>query len=135
MDGDASLTDAAAAVKSACWWCGTEFNPRNGGSPQRFCKTKCRDAFHSAGRRWAEMAVLSGVITVGDLMPLGRRTLVPATSCRSSAPARAQGAHRDVVPHTNGDSVKPLEPTVAVRGYAGSVSNPASASSLKPPML
>ena len=66
MDGDAGLI-AAAAVNPICLWCEGEFERRKGGSPQRFCQPKCRDAFHSAGRRWAEMAVLSGIITGGDL--------------------------------------------------------------------
>ena len=63
MDGGAAI-----AIKPICLWCEGGFDPRRGGgAPQRFCQPKCRDAFHSAGRRWAEMAVLSGVITVGDL--------------------------------------------------------------------
>jgi len=63
MDGDAGLI-AAAAVNPICLWCEGGFDIRKGGgAPQRFCQPKCRDAFHSAGRRWAEMAVLSGVIT------------------------------------------------------------------------
>ena len=67
MDSGAG-TATAVAIRPACLWCETEFDPRRGGgAPQRFCQPKCRDAFHSAGRRWAEMAVLSGVITVGDL--------------------------------------------------------------------
>ena len=40
MDGDAALI-AATAVKPACLWCDTEFEPRKGGSPQRFCNLKC----------------------------------------------------------------------------------------------
>src|SRR5437667_11046252 len=39
MDGDAALI-AAAAVKPACLWWDTEFEPRKGGSPQRFCDPK-----------------------------------------------------------------------------------------------
>ena len=63
MDGGAAI-----AIKPICLWCETELDPRRGGgAPQRFCQPKCRDAFHSAGRRWAEMAVLSGIITGGDL--------------------------------------------------------------------
>ena len=66
MDGDAALI-AATAVKPACLWCDTEFEPRKGGSPQRFCDPKHRDAFHSAGRRFAEDAVLIGLLTAADL--------------------------------------------------------------------
>ena len=66
MDGDAGLI-AAAAVNPICLWCEGEFEPRKGGSPQRFCNPKHRAAFHSAGRRYAEHAVLSGQLTVADL--------------------------------------------------------------------
>src|SRR5580704_13070709 len=67
MDGDARLIAAATAAQTVCLWCETEFEPRKGGSPQRFCTAKCRDAFHSAGRRWAEHAVLSGLLAAADL--------------------------------------------------------------------
>jgi len=66
MDGDAGLI-AAAAVNPICLWCEGEFKRRKGGSPQRFCNSKHRDAFHSAGRRFAEHAVLSGLLTAADL--------------------------------------------------------------------
>ncbi len=66
MDGDAGLI-AAAAVNPICLWCEGEFKRRKGGSPQRFCNSKHRDAFHSAGRRFAEQAVLSGLLTAADL--------------------------------------------------------------------
>jgi hypothetical protein len=67
MDGDVGLIEAVAGVKMVCLWCDTEFEPRRGGSPQRFCHPKCRDAFHSAGRRWAECAVLGGRLGVAEL--------------------------------------------------------------------
>ena len=51
----------------ACLWCGKPFKPRRCGSPQIFCGAACRSAFHSAGRRWAERAIASGALTVGDL--------------------------------------------------------------------
>jgi len=57
----------AAAIRPACLWCDTAFEPRKAGSPQRFCNSKHREAFHSAGRRYAERAVLSGLLTAADL--------------------------------------------------------------------
>ena len=48
-------------------WCERGFEPRTSGSPQRFCQTKFREAFHSAGRRFAERAVLCGRLTVDEL--------------------------------------------------------------------
>ena len=84
MDGGAGTT-TAVAIRPACLWCETEFDPRRGGgAPQRFCQPKCRDAFHSAGRRWAEMAVLSGVIAIGDLWN------------GSGAPCKLAGHPRDI---------------------------------------
>ena len=87
MDGDGALI-AAAAVKPACLWCDTEFEPRKGGSPQRFCDPKHRDAFHSAGRRFAEHAVLGGLLTAADLRngPAEACTLLPAQERRSDYP-------------------------------------------------
>ena len=68
MDGGAgTATATAVAIRPACLWCDTAFKPRKGGSPQRFCDPKHRDAFHSAGRRFAELAVLSGLLTAADL--------------------------------------------------------------------
>ena len=67
MDGDARLI-AAAVANPVCLWCETGFEPRKGGgAPQRFCQPKCRDEFHSAGRRYAEYAVLSGRLAVAEL--------------------------------------------------------------------
>src|SRR5438270_669460 len=64
MDGGAGT---AAAIRPACLWCDTAFEPRKAGSPQRFCTSKRREEFHSAGRRYAEHAVLSGQLTVAEL--------------------------------------------------------------------
>ncbi|MCZ6482746.1 MAG: hypothetical protein O6757_05835 [Alphaproteobacteria bacterium] len=51
-----------------CLWCDTPFERRTtGGSPQRYCSTDCRVAFHLAARRWAEMAVAAGWLTVEEL--------------------------------------------------------------------
>jgi hypothetical protein len=66
MDGGAG-TATAVAIRPACLWCETAFEPRKAGSPQRFCTSKCREEFHSAGRRYAERAVLGGLLTVADL--------------------------------------------------------------------
>jgi hypothetical protein len=95
MDGDAGLI-AAAAVNPICLWCEGEFEPRKGGSPQRFCNSKHRDAFHSAGRRYAEHAVLSGQLTVADLRNGSPEacTLLPAQEHRSDYPGYRVGRKR-----------------------------------------
>ncbi len=53
---------------ASCWWCDRHFSPRsNGGSPQRFCSSSCRDGFWSAARRWIQHAVDAGLMTADDL--------------------------------------------------------------------
>src|SRR2546430_16756349 len=87
MDGGAG-TATAVAIRPACLWCETAFEPRKAGSPQRFCSSKCRDEFHSAGRRYAERAVLGGLLTVAGLrngLPEAC-TLLPAQEHRSDYP-------------------------------------------------
>jgi hypothetical protein len=69
--------------------CETEFEPRKGGSPQRFCHSKCRDAFHSAGRRWAEQAVVSGHLSVAEL----RNGPTEACTLRTREERAAQECH------------------------------------------
>jgi hypothetical protein len=109
MDGVAGLI-ATATVKPACLWCDTGFEPRKGGgAPQRFCQPKCRDAFHSAGRRFAENAVLTGLLTVavlrnGSLAPCmldtarERSSGYPTIGYEETAPSEAQRASaRDTV--------------------------------------
>jgi hypothetical protein len=53
------------------------------------CNSTCRDAFHSAGRRWAEIAVLSGLLTAADLRngPPEPCTLLTGQRRRSDYPA------------------------------------------------
>ena len=87
MDGGAG-TATTVVIRPACLWCDTAFEPRKAGSPQRFCSSKCRDEFHSAGRRYAERAVLGGLLTVADLrngLPEAC-TLLPAQEHRSDYP-------------------------------------------------
>jgi hypothetical protein len=58
-----SLLDGA----DACRWCGRGFVSRRRGSPQTFCSTACRSAFHSACRRRTEREFAAGRLTVGDI--------------------------------------------------------------------
>jgi len=55
-------------TSTSCQWCAKPFQARRGGgSPRRFCCTKCRTAFWSALRRWGEHAIAAGVLTVVDI--------------------------------------------------------------------
>jgi hypothetical protein len=50
-----------------CLWCKRPFRARRGGSPKRFCCAAHRIALWSAARRWAERAVVSGLLSVDDI--------------------------------------------------------------------
>jgi hypothetical protein len=54
-------------ISNPCPWCERPFRPRRGGSPQRFCQSKCRVAFWSALRRWSERAIDLGILTIDDI--------------------------------------------------------------------
>ena len=89
MDGGTAIA-TAEGIKPACLWCEARFQPRKGGSPQRFCDPKHRDAFHSAGRRFAEHAVLSGLLTAADLRN------GPAEACTRRAGQEGQSDDPDI---------------------------------------
>jgi hypothetical protein len=74
------------AGDTTCPWCNKRFLPRCGGSPQVFCSSGHRAAFHSAARRWAEHAVAVGMLTVADLKAEANPaacTLLPGTQVLS----------------------------------------------------
>ena len=51
-----------------CLWCEAEFVAKKvGANPKRFCSPKCKTAFHTAARRWAERALADGFLCVSDL--------------------------------------------------------------------
>ena len=53
---------------TSCQWCAKPFQARRGGgSPRRFCCTKCRTTFWSALRRWGEHAIAAGTLTITDV--------------------------------------------------------------------
>jgi hypothetical protein len=79
------------ALSKTCRWCGRAFIERRGGSPQVFCRSGCRTAFHTAGRRWAERAVAAGVLTVAELRD------IPAEACTlDRREERPLGLPRDI---------------------------------------
>jgi len=52
---------------ASCQWCEGPFRARRGGSPQRFCSSKCRSAFWTALRRWGERAVAAGLLRLDQI--------------------------------------------------------------------
>jgi len=48
-------------VAASCTWCGRAFTPRTtGGKLQTFCRTGCRRAFDTAGRKYVAEAIADG---------------------------------------------------------------------------
>ena len=62
-----AFRDDDSPSDGACLWCGHPYRARRGGSPQRFCRTRCRITFWSALRQWDERAIAAGTLTVIDL--------------------------------------------------------------------
>jgi hypothetical protein len=78
---------------AACLWCGRAFTPRaTGGKRQVFCRPFCRRALDAAGRRYIEVALADGALTVVDLKnaPRAMRALLPG-----AASSRADDGPRD----------------------------------------
>ncbi len=54
--------------KPQCTWCDELFTPRGtGGRAQKFCKPRCRQSYHTAGRAFVKTAVENGSLSVSDL--------------------------------------------------------------------
>jgi hypothetical protein len=53
--------------ETICLWCAVPLSLRRGGSPKKFCSTRCRHEFHSSARRWAEAAIAAGALSVNVL--------------------------------------------------------------------
>ena len=71
----------------SCLWCGSQFPPRKLGAHQkRFCSSRCRSAFHTAARRWAEQALVRGDISVSDL-----KASVPSCTTAGAATSHRHG--------------------------------------------
>jgi hypothetical protein len=80
-------------TSAVCEWCERPFRRRRGGSPQRFCGTKCRMAFWTALRRWGERAIDAGVLTIDDIRnrdPAACTLLAGARSCTPVSEAPPQ---------------------------------------------
>jgi hypothetical protein len=65
--GEQTAANCAPEASSSCLWCGVGFNPRRGGTAQRFCSKLCRSAFHRACRVLAVRAVFDGFLPVEAL--------------------------------------------------------------------
>jgi hypothetical protein len=85
-------------TSTSCQWCAKPFQARrSGGSPRRFCCTKCRTTFWSALRRWGEHAIAAGTLTITDMKNGDRAacTLVLAAGS-SGAAGEAHGSQSTV---------------------------------------
>ena len=58
-----SMTD-----KPECPWCQSAFESRTvGAQRKRFCSATCKNAYHTALRKWAARAADHGEVTVNEL--------------------------------------------------------------------
>lgn len=65
MNEPVSATAYAQRKAANCIWCGRPFAPRRtGGSAQRFCSARHRQAFWIAARRWTMRLIETGLISV-----------------------------------------------------------------------
>ena len=75
-------------VATSCTWCGRAFTPRTtGGKLQTFCRTGCRRAFDTAGRKYVAEAIADGVLTPETLRNGTATTRALALEAVSPAPA------------------------------------------------
>lgn len=81
--GKAVQGEAGARVK--CPWCSTDFTPRAGGKPQKFCTPACRRDMAHAVNAWVSAALDAGMLTAKDLRsgPAATQALL-----RAADPAR-----------------------------------------------
>src|ERR1700749_5027682 len=90
-----------AAAVVICLWCDHEFSPRkSGGSPQRFCCSEHRRAFHIAAHQFVLAEFSAGRLTVAEIKKFAgaNRVSLPAEERVSSAapfPAPEQSSWRD----------------------------------------
>ena len=100
-----------------CDWCGESFHARaNGGSTQRFCSPRHRHAYTSNARRYAELLVRRGEVTVPEMKaPSPRRALGANHPAPTRRWVRAQGGdlHRRQVGGQGGTlNMNPAHPGV-----------------------
>ena len=63
---------------SQCQWCERPFQARKIGAHDKvFCCSRCKDAYHTALRRWGQQALAAGRLSVDDLK-------APAASCTTA---------------------------------------------------
>jgi hypothetical protein len=95
----ADRRDAGEAIvmieetSTSCQWCARPFQARrSGGSPRRFCCTKCRTMFWSALRRWGDRAIADGILTIADLKNDAVAACTPFQDAESPMPLSDIGA-------------------------------------------
>jgi hypothetical protein len=49
-------------------WCDTKFDAKKvGAHRKKFCSPTCKDAFHTAARKWAHKALEENSLSISDL--------------------------------------------------------------------
>jgi hypothetical protein len=135
----------SAEVQRACLWCASSFEPRRGGSPQRFCSTDHRSLFWSAIRRSGEHAVAVGILTIADIRNVdpaactlpGAAILPPQVSWGHVEPGEVLGA-AEIVEDKSPDAqpcVRVDTPDIAVEHAELSSHDPTGARTMAEPTL
>jgi len=76
-----------------CHWCGEKFWPRSsGGTPQRFCSPSHRQSYNSTARRYTEMLVQRGEVTVEQMKAATAAYTLGGDAETNSKDAGAPGA-------------------------------------------
>ena len=91
-----------------CLWCKRPFRPRHGGSPQRFCCAGHRMAFWSTARRWASVAVASGLLSVDDIRNGAMKACTLLLEAGSLAPIPSPQQSAAVAPGERPDEANEL---------------------------
>lgn len=61
-------SESKSMEEKFCKWCERKFVERvTGGSPKRFCSATCRNALHSAARRYVDGKIACGELEIADL--------------------------------------------------------------------
>jgi hypothetical protein len=104
--------------QTICLWCTAPVTPRRGGSPRKFCSTRCRHEFHSCARRWAEAAVDLGILTIDDIRsgdPAACTLLQRANSPAPEYPYPSRVVPRSSSRYSQEDFERLLAVTIAAR--------------------
>ena len=118
---------------ASCQWCEGPFRARRGGSPQRFCSSKCRSAFWTALRRWGERAVAAGVLSLDQIREGAPEACMLLSDGDSLAPAprHPSGQSAPVAPPERSDKAAEGSPFTETWAFRAIVAEAVTAALVK----